>query len=177
MLYLVKFFATSLIHTQLLFYSSSFKEWQIKPSSCKGTKKNWAYVASDPTHPELCTGSSWMVYVDGRHTKQEAVTVVALDQRLEEDRSLAEQRRVGCTTVEVRPNYQSHKKYLQLNLYLELSSHCVLLSCPHKLLKIPIHSHARKRSYFRYYLLYFSGLLLRTQSTLLSDSERNWTER
>jgi len=84
---------------QWLEYHLPSKEWQIKPTSCKGSKKNWAYVSSDPTHPELCTDSFWMVLVSGKHIKQEGVTLVSLEQRAREDKLMAEQRRSSCVPV------------------------------------------------------------------------------
>lgn len=80
-------------------YHAPSKEWQIKPSTCKGSKKNWAYITSDPTHPELCTGSAWMVLVNGKHTRHDDVSLVSLEQRVKEDRQLAEQRRSSCVPI------------------------------------------------------------------------------
>lgn len=84
---------------QWLEYHLPSREWQIKPTSCKGTKKNWAYVSSDPTHPELCTDSAWMVLISGKHVKQEGVTLVSLEQRAREDKLMAEQRRSSCVPI------------------------------------------------------------------------------
>lgn len=84
---------------QWLEYHSASKEWQLKPTCCKGTKKNWAYISSDPTHPELCTGSSWMVLESGKHVRQDSVSLVALDQRVRDDRTLADTRRSTCSSV------------------------------------------------------------------------------
>lgn len=84
---------------QWLEYHLPSREWQIKPTSCKGSKKNWAYVSSDPTHPELCTDAFWMILVSGKHMKQEGVTLVSLEQRAREDKVMAEQRRASCVPI------------------------------------------------------------------------------